>query len=325
MSKQTINVGNAANDGTGDTLRATAIKINSNFTEVYESSQAAFDKANTASDTISNIVSDVEYAVNISTAAYNLANTINNIGDVTFSGVQVQGLNNSLILKSEPNSGYNDNYGVEVYNSIDNDTHLRPLTRDKGIALGFAYGTGSHIRVEGSAGTGGVPGSGDRVGIFVMDNETGNYSEWKFEKDGRIIFPNADASFYVRHSSPPSSLGSAGDKMGDISFDETHFYYCVQDFQEPDSYETTTYGTSGSTNELLVEKDGIIHNPQHGWYFDFNGGTFTIDVSTDYGTHYGFTTVEGATFGGWGGPAQVIVYSQPTNIWKRVEWSADTW
>mgnify|MGYP003333600434 CR=1 FL=1 len=39
MAKQTINVGSAANDGTGDTLRAAAQKVNSNFTEVYATSQ----------------------------------------------------------------------------------------------------------------------------------------------------------------------------------------------------------------------------------------------------------------------------------------------
>jgi len=46
MSKQVINTGTAANDGTGDTLRGAAIKINSNFTELYESAQSAFGKAN---------------------------------------------------------------------------------------------------------------------------------------------------------------------------------------------------------------------------------------------------------------------------------------
>lgn len=35
MTKQTINRGSAANDGTGDTLRTAAQKINENFTEVY--------------------------------------------------------------------------------------------------------------------------------------------------------------------------------------------------------------------------------------------------------------------------------------------------
>ena len=35
MAKQTIGVGTIANDGTGDTLRATFQKTNSNFDELY--------------------------------------------------------------------------------------------------------------------------------------------------------------------------------------------------------------------------------------------------------------------------------------------------
>ena len=35
MAKQTVGIGSAANDGTGDTLRAGADKINDNFTEIY--------------------------------------------------------------------------------------------------------------------------------------------------------------------------------------------------------------------------------------------------------------------------------------------------
>ena len=35
MAKQTINIGSAANDGTGDGLRTSFTKINSNFTELY--------------------------------------------------------------------------------------------------------------------------------------------------------------------------------------------------------------------------------------------------------------------------------------------------
>ena len=50
MSKQVINTGTAANDGTGDTLRGAALKINQNFTEVYDSTQSAFGKANSGYD-----------------------------------------------------------------------------------------------------------------------------------------------------------------------------------------------------------------------------------------------------------------------------------
>ena len=35
MAKQTVGIGSAANDGTGDTLRIGADKINDNFNEIY--------------------------------------------------------------------------------------------------------------------------------------------------------------------------------------------------------------------------------------------------------------------------------------------------
>ena len=43
MAKQTINIGSAANDGTGDPLRTAFDKINDNFDELYGSSAEAND------------------------------------------------------------------------------------------------------------------------------------------------------------------------------------------------------------------------------------------------------------------------------------------
>ena len=37
MSKQLINAGQSSNDGTGDTLRQGALKVNANFNEIYNS------------------------------------------------------------------------------------------------------------------------------------------------------------------------------------------------------------------------------------------------------------------------------------------------
>ena len=37
MSKQLINTGQSSNDGTGDTLRQGALKVNANFNEIYSS------------------------------------------------------------------------------------------------------------------------------------------------------------------------------------------------------------------------------------------------------------------------------------------------
>ena len=46
MAKQTINVGTTANDGTGDTLRASFVKVNENFTEVYNNANPQLIVAN---------------------------------------------------------------------------------------------------------------------------------------------------------------------------------------------------------------------------------------------------------------------------------------
>ena len=50
MTKQTINIGTSPNDGHGDALRPSFTKVNENFTEVYTTSQSAFNKANTGID-----------------------------------------------------------------------------------------------------------------------------------------------------------------------------------------------------------------------------------------------------------------------------------
>lgn len=43
MAKQTVNIGSAPNDGTGDNLRDGATKINDNFTEVYNYTNGFID------------------------------------------------------------------------------------------------------------------------------------------------------------------------------------------------------------------------------------------------------------------------------------------
>ena len=55
MSQETISVGSAPDDGTGDTLRASFTKINSNFTEVYSSVSGLTTDLTTLSTTVSGL------------------------------------------------------------------------------------------------------------------------------------------------------------------------------------------------------------------------------------------------------------------------------
>ena len=61
MAKQAVGIGSSANDGSGDTLRSGATKINANFTEVY----AALGNGTTLTDIIdANGVIDVSSGAN---------------------------------------------------------------------------------------------------------------------------------------------------------------------------------------------------------------------------------------------------------------------
>ena len=61
MAKQTVGIGSNANDGTGDTLRDGADKINDNFTEIYN----ALGNGTTLTDIIdTNGVIDVSSGAN---------------------------------------------------------------------------------------------------------------------------------------------------------------------------------------------------------------------------------------------------------------------
>lgn len=67
MPQQAINIGTTANDGTGDTPRASFTKVNANFTELY--STAATDaKLNATNDFGGNIIIGARQSVTISAA-----------------------------------------------------------------------------------------------------------------------------------------------------------------------------------------------------------------------------------------------------------------
>ena len=79
MAKQTINVGSTANDGTGDKLRDAFVKVNSNFTELYNDDAGDVNSVN-AGTGIS--VDQTTGAVTVTNASPNATHT----GEVTGSG-----------------------------------------------------------------------------------------------------------------------------------------------------------------------------------------------------------------------------------------------
>jgi hypothetical protein len=84
MAKSSINIGSVENDGTGDTLRAGAQKINDNFDEIY----TTFGDGSTLSGSVTSAAT-ATYATTagIATVAQGLSGAPNiSVGIVTSSG-----------------------------------------------------------------------------------------------------------------------------------------------------------------------------------------------------------------------------------------------
>jgi len=91
MAKQTINRGTAANDGTGDNLRAGAAKVNDNFDELY----TALGDGTTL--TSGNYITDSNSVVLANKTISGASNTITNIPSSALSSLPNSKLDNSTI------------------------------------------------------------------------------------------------------------------------------------------------------------------------------------------------------------------------------------
>jgi len=101
MAKQIINVGTSANDGTGDTLRASQVKANANFTELYDANSAYLkyvcnlNQTGTAAPTVQVLENTIGNIVWTRTGVCQYAATLNgafpNNLKVWFSKVNSQG------------------------------------------------------------------------------------------------------------------------------------------------------------------------------------------------------------------------------------------
>lgn len=153
MAKQTINVGTLANDKTGDALRNAFIKVNNNFTELYN---AGGGSANT--------------------------------GDVTFDGVSIIGAgtasgdgNNYSTLELVPD---NNLYGNNQYLIIDptapNHIHIRAggVIDDSSADL-ILGGELTHVKVS---------DNNRSIEITTNDGDGGSYY-WSFGADGKLSGP----------------------------------------------------------------------------------------------------------------------------------------
>jgi len=98
MAKQTINIGSAANDGTGDPLRTAFDKINDNFTELYDNyGGTALPNIEIVGSTIENKVTNANITLTTNgTGTISLGADTSVTGNITYAGSLVAGATDNV-------------------------------------------------------------------------------------------------------------------------------------------------------------------------------------------------------------------------------------
>jgi hypothetical protein len=210
-------------------------------------------------------------------------------------------------------------------NSSTNDTYLSTPSNNTEVSLEITAGRDIYLRTGG----------------YDNDGQGGNTSvTFKFDDEGNITLPSGgdildssgnsllsesvDLTGYSRIVQVPnSSIGASGDKAGDIAFDSSYLYICLQDF-EGTVYNATIFGTYSGPFPAIIKGD--IPQPLTGWIFTYNGTAYTLtgDATSPNGSEWSLPII-GTNVSTTNGDSATIGPANITNIWKRIALSSDTW
>ena len=97
MSRQAINIGSAANDGTGDPLRTAFDKINDNFVELYDRFGGGDPNIEITGDSIVNKSTNSNITLTTNgTGTISLGADTSITGNLTYAGSTISGATNNL-------------------------------------------------------------------------------------------------------------------------------------------------------------------------------------------------------------------------------------
>ena len=212
MAKQIINIGSAANDGSGDPLRSAFDKINDNFNEVY---------TELGGTTLSNI-SITNNTIGSDDTNGNIILSPNGTGDVVIASaksLQLTDHTDNAILKTDASgnltaSALTENGTFITYGDIVvNPTTSTIQTTTNDITL--------------------TPGGGEVVVTGHVLSDTTNTKDLGSTANvwrgifGTKLTATGDRINITTVNTPATAKGVTGDLIGDISVDADYIYYCT--------------------------------------------------------------------------------------------------
>lgn len=205
--KQTINIGSAANDGTGDPLRTAFDKINDNFDELY---------AELGGNTVSNLnFNGNTLSTDTGTGNLELASDGGMVVIASATGLRLTDHTDNSLVKFNTDGDL-----VDSTITYDGTTVTAgDLTIDTTTTT--ISGTANDITLS--------PGGVDNA-VLPANNELESLGSaaqaWLTVWAKRLNITNDRINMAVSYT-PPTSVGTAGDAAGDIAIDAGYIYYCI--------------------------------------------------------------------------------------------------
>ena len=356
MAKKIINVGTAANDKKGDSLRAAFIKVNDNFTDLYTALGLTDVTLNLGAFTFTGSVMSTDDSTNITIDKPITVNgEINVDGDIlptTTLGASLGSPSKQFkSLYVSNNTIYIGGTAVGVDANGNLTTNGTALTSDRlvngdyelvvetdGIisSVAFPERDGGKIYLSGVE-FGAIPSDPSDTAptplvltslqgnVRISSNTIGPRFNWEFDTDGRTIFPNGAV--------PAHSYGALGDLEGMVVFTDPYIYYCKEDFRSLDAYTAAVSTNGGSTFE--VYQDGgtpligdRLYGSVSGPGVPISGGVgriTNVQSSTEGGQPTWLLTVDQIGVTSIGVTANQSCTIGTPDIWVRVAWTGTDW
>lgn len=250
MAKQTINVGTAANDRTGDPLRTAFGKINSNFTELYNKDASDFNP----SAINQSLIPANNVAYDLGSSAYRFRDLYLSGTTIDLGGTTLSVANGELQIG---NTGINEIVSSQIseFNPFNQDLNTtdNPQFNRVGLTLGEI-----NITQENN--------------FSVFTSPDGSISkEFRFDSDGNFTLPNSTSVFH-----DGLMIGSEGTYAYiDIPNNANAHTYGGLRLGNDDGPITFSAGLQGNTTyQWVLDTDGSLTTSG---YINFEGGTYIGD------------------------------------------------
>ena len=215
MAKQNINIGSTANDGSGDSLRDAAVKINSNFTELYNISgldtsftQGAFNAANSSTVLAQSGFNAANSSTVLAQSAFDQANNGVYTSNTLINGSHTVKLNDGGLLEIDQGYGFIGPFfgpGTAMFSDATGD--INNVESYYSVIGSFSANT-SGPESFGYMGT--YTGMGNNVSAFIgtYNDTTQSNPTWEFG-DGNLTLPQGSTIGETTNTTvitPPGAL-----------------------------------------------------------------------------------------------------------------------